>query len=209
MLLDGEGPAPKKDVKRKDKKEPPPERDGPPEAPANISNTNIGSTINQIFGDGTIDQSTRVEKLLPPPVIVKTGDGVLDAKQKARIQELKDRVVLVCKARQEPLDSQGVFIRLNRHMKVNSYHEIKQTDFEKALAFLRRLSGIGDSLKSAHVKNPGWRKRRISAIHARCKERGWEAWRVKYMKEKFGRESMVEMPDVELEKLYMAVMAKK
>ena len=81
--------------------------------------------------------------------------------------------------------------------------------FEKAEKFLVRLRSIFLSAPSARKKNPDWRRKRIAAIHARCHELGIEAWRIAYMKEKFGRDSLVDMPDEEIETLYRAVMGKK
>lgn len=40
-------------------------------------------------------------------------------------------------------------------------------------------------------------------------KKGFEAWRFEYMKKKFGKESMIDLSDADLEVLYRAVMAKK
>jgi hypothetical protein len=201
-MLDAAGIAPEGDEekpKRTKRRKPKPD----------ISISITGAGAHQVAGRDLYDQSTRVEKLLPPPVVVKTGDGVLDAQQKARLHALVNEAVSTSDARRAPRVHQQVWAQLNRYMGVNAYAEIRGSDFEKAAKFLRRMSAIDNSMPSARKKNPDWRRKRIAAIHARCKERGWEEWRAKYMKEKFGRESMVDMPDSEIETLYRAVMGKK
>jgi hypothetical protein len=176
-----------------------------PRVPVNT----ISGGVNQIAGRDFYDHSTRVDKILPPPVIVKTGDGVLDAQQKAEIRRLVNEVVKDSKARRVPRTHQSVHGQLKLHMKVNSYAEILQEDFVRAKDYLVRIKGIDNSLSSARKKNPEWRRKRIAAIQTRCNERGFQPWRKKYMKEKFGRESMIDMPDSEIETLYRAVMSKK
>lgn len=174
-----------------------------------ISISVSGAGAHKVAGRDFIDQSTRVEKVVPPPVIVKTGDGVLDAQQKAEIGRLVNEVVKDSVVKRTPRTLQSVYSQFDRHMKVNSYAEILQKDYDSAVAYLRRNGAIYRSQPSAHTKNPDWRRKRIAAIHARCKERGFEEWRIKYMKEKFGRDSMIDMPDSEIETLYRAVMSKK
>lgn len=183
--------------------------EGDGDTAGSISISANGTTVNQVIGGGYIDQSTRVEKILPAPVIVKTGDGVLDAHQKAEITRLVNEVVEDSKARKSLRTLRSVWSQLDRHMRVNSYAEILSEDFARARSFLMRIKAIDNSLPSARKKNPEWRQRRIRAIQARCRERGLDEWRKKYMKEKFRRDSMVDMPDSEIETLYRAVMGKK
>jgi len=178
-----------------------------PDAGVSINVTGKGG--NRIAGRDFYDQSVRVEKVTPPVVIVKTGEGVLNAEEKAEVQRLVNEVVDGSGARRKRRTHASVYAQLKRFMHVNSYAEILRSDFSKAVAYLRRMGAIDNSLPSAHKRNPHWRQKRIAAIHARCKERGWEEWRVTRMKEKFGRGSMTQMPDSEIEALYRAVMSKK
>ena len=180
-----------------------------PTPQAGVSINLTGGRGHQVVGGDFYDQSVRVEKLVPPPVTVKTGDGVLNAGQKAKLTALVRDIVDASKAKRTPLAYGTVWSKLNTHMRVNKYDEILQDDFEKASAYLLRERAMLLKIPSAHKKNPDWRRRRIAAVHARCNERGWQEWRRAYMKEKFGRESMDQMPDSELESLYRAVMAKK
>jgi hypothetical protein len=144
-----------------------------------------------------------------PKIIVKTGDGVIDAAQKRRLLELRDSVVEASAAGAKPKTPGGVMLGLNRYMKVNTYAEILATDFDRAVKWLTRQRAIKTSLPSAKKKLPNWRNGRIKAIHSRCKERGWEAWRIAHMLKTFGKESMIDLSDDELEKLYRTVMGKK
>jgi hypothetical protein len=193
--------APAKPRRRKPKPKPKPNPD--------VSISLTGSGSHQAAGRDFYDQSTRVEKILPPPVVVKTGDGVLDAKQKSNLQKLVNEVVKASVSKQEQRTHRAIWSALNGHMKVNSYHEIRAENFKKAAVYLQRLKATYNSLPLAHKKNPLWRNERIKGIQSRCNERGWQPWRKKYMKEKFGRESMIDMPDSEIESLYRAVMGKK
>lgn len=201
-MLDAAGIAPKDDNQK-----PKQARRRKPNPGISISVSGTGA--HKVAGRDFFDQSTRIERIVPPPVVVKTGDGVLDAQQKAEIRRLVNEVVKDSVVKRTPRTPQSVYSQLNRHMKVNSYAEIRHQDFSEAATYLSTKGAIYRAMSSAHKKNPDWRRKRIAAIHARCKERGFEEWRIKYMKEKFGRESMIDMPDSELETLYRAVMSKK
>jgi hypothetical protein len=168
-----------------------------------------GNGANEIAGRDFYDQSVRIERVLPPPIIVKTGDGVLDAKQKAKLTRLVQDVVDDSVVKQEPRTHRSIWFQLNRHMKVNSYHEIKQEDFEEAVKFLRRKSAIFRSLKSARKKNPEWRNKQYAAIHARCHQLGIDVWLNEYTEKTYGTTHLSALSDDDLEALYQKVMHKK
>lgn len=171
-----------------------------------------GGTGNHqvVTGNGSITNHTYNVSAMPAPVVtVQTGVGVIDAQQKRRLLELRDSVVEASLAGITPKTPGGVMLALNKHMKVNKYAEILALDFEKAVAWMMRQRAIKTSLSSARKKLPNWRNGRISAVHARCKEKGFESWRLDYMQKKFGKPSMVDLSDDDLETLYRAVMAKK
>lgn len=144
-----------------------------------------------------------------PIVIVQTGHGTIDAQQKRRLLDLRDEIVNDSVVRNTPKMPGSVMTGLNRYMKVNKYDEILSVDFEKALNWMVRQRAILNSARSAPKKLPAWRNGRIKAIHSRCKERGFEDWRIEHMKKKFGKSSMLDLPDADLEALYRTVMSKK
>ena len=166
-----------------------------------------GNTTSVING-GT-HTTYKVEKPPRPKVIVQTGVGVITAAQKRQLLDLRDEVVASSIVRKEPRTPRAIMMALNKHIGVNTYSEIASEDFDKARKFLVNLRAIQHSMPSASKKLPSWRNTRISAIHARSKERGWEAWRKDHMKKKFGKISMIELSDQELEELYRSIMAKK
>jgi len=176
-----------------------------------IERTVINGDGAQVINGGvTITNNSTTYQTAPrPQVIVKTGDGVIDAAQKRRLLELRDSVVEASAAGKQPKTPAGVMLGLNRYMKVNTYAEILATDFDRAVKWLTRQRAIKHSLPSARKKLPNWRDARIRAIHSRCKERGWEAWRIEHMQKKYGKVSMVELCDDDLDKLYKSVMGKK
>jgi hypothetical protein len=182
---------------------------GPHVLPAGVEINVTGNGDNRIAGRDLYDLSLHVERIAPPKVVVKTGDGVLDAAQKAVLKRLVLQMAEDSSVKAKPRTVASVWAQLNRYMKVNSYAEIRQADFDKAVASLRRGGAIYRSARSAPRKLPTWRPRRIAAIQTRCKELGLEAWRMAYMKEKFGKESMIDMGDEEIESLYRAVMSKR
>lgn len=149
------------------------------------------------------------EKQPEPTVVVQTGVGVIDAAQKRQITNWVRSVVKAGAARNPPKTYGSVWNAFKDHMKVSKYDEILAIDFEKAKKWLLRSGAISSSLPSASKKIADWRNRRIKAIHARCKEIDITDWRIAHMKKKFGKESMLDLPDDDLEALYRTVMNKK
>jgi hypothetical protein len=164
--------------------------------------TGIGNTINNT----TINITPSPPKIT---TVVKTGDGVLTAQQKAELKTLVADWIAASVVRKKPKTYASAWNGLNKHMKVNSYAEIKQEDFDKAVAWLRKQIGTCKSMRSAPKKIPTWRTDKMKAIHARSKEYGLEEWRLSYMVKRFGKPSMKELSDDDLQALYSAVFHKK
>jgi len=190
---------------------PPPERkrDEDQGQTAQSGAMSISGTGNQVATSGGIINNFQLPAPVKPIVVVQTGVGTINAQQKRRLLDLRDDVVAASAAGAKPKTPGGVMLGLNKYMKVNTYSEILAVDFEKAVKWLMRQRAIKTSLRSAPKKLPDWRNRRIKAIHARCKDRGWDEWRLGHMKKKFGVESMIELCDADLEALYRTVMSKK
>lgn len=168
-----------------------------------------GDHSQVINGNATINNTYNIDKPPTPTIIVQTGNGVIDAQQKRRLLDLRDEIVKDSVVRNTPKTPGAVMIGLNRHMKVNKYDEILADDFEKALNWMIRQRAILNGMRSAPRKLPAWRNGRIRAIHSRCKDKGFEDWRIEHMKKKFGTISMIDLPDTDLEALYRTVMSKK
>lgn len=134
---------------------------------------------------------------------------MLDASQKARLLELRDQIAGVSRAVEGQTVSPATIMRkLNAHMHVNSYSEIPGDMFDRAESYLVRWRARLDGMPGAN-RSKGWRDRRVKAIHARCKELGIDRWRLNYMRKAWGKESLIDLPDDDLEQLYLAVMRRK
>lgn len=167
----------------------------------------VGHTVT---GDGNvIGNGNTVTHYHEPAVVqrktyVKTGDGVLDAAQKAKINALiKEWAATRDAVRKSKAEISTLRYAFNTYMNVNSYHEIKQEDFDKALRWLYRQTGIINSMPSAATKNPNWRNKRYASIKAKCRdlEGGLDRQKI-YIKEKYGANSLTELADEQLEASY-------
>lgn len=164
-------------------------------------------------GDGNIVGNGNVVFMVSPwwnerpKVVVQTGVGVIDAAQKARINELiKDWVSAWAHVRTSRAEIAALRSAFNKAMHVNSYAEIKQEDFEKAVAWLRRQIAIIGSMASAPVNDPKWRTKRYRAINARAKEApNGEAKYRQFAFTRFGTTSLKDLTDDQLDAVYYYV----
>lgn len=142
-----------------------------------------------------------------PKVVVQTGEGVIDAAQKAEIQRLREAWVTAHNAvKDKPISHQSSWIRLNRAMKVNSYAELKQEQFDAACNWLRQQAARVLSAKSAPKKlGTDWRSTRYRSIKTRCKAAGNEFAYSQYIS-RFNKASLTELTDQELEATYRYVL---
>lgn len=161
---------------------------------------------NNVTNQGVINLNKTVRR----KVYVKTGDGTLTAREKHEVKTLLYEWVNIHNTlKKSNLSHQLAWIKLNQHLKVSSYHEIKSEDFNKALKFLRVQIGELNQMASAPKKLPNWRNKKIQSIQARCKQNNWNEWRIEHMKKKFGKTSLKELTDAELQQVYNSVWRKK
>ncbi len=85
-------------------------------------------------------------------MVVKTGDGVLDARQKARLRDLVDEVVAASVSKKEPRERPQIWRQLDHYMGVNSYSEILTEDFEKGITYLTPLEGNEQSSQETEAE---------------------------------------------------------
>ena len=171
-----------------------------------------GDTIS-INGDrNTVingDNITTIHTPAPIKTVVKvqTGVGVLTAAQKSKINSLiKEWAEARDAVRKTKAEIAALRSAFNKAMGVNSYHEIKQENFERAMVWLRRQTGIINSMASAPKKNPNWRTQRYRSINARAKEfpDGEVRYRL-YAEERFGSSSLRDLNDEQLDAVYRYV----
>ncbi|EBV5175632.1 hypothetical protein DO692_04110 [Salmonella enterica subsp. enterica serovar Carmel] len=166
---------------------------------------------NNVVGDGnTVNNLVALTRQVKRVVKVQTGDGVLDAQQKHKIKTMLYEWVDKYNAlKKSNLTYNSAWIALNAAMGVNSYHEIKADQFEKAVKWLRSRLGTLHTMASAPKKVEDWRAKSIKSIQARCSEKGWQTWRKEFMAKKFGKSSLRDLTDTELKQLYQTVWNKK
>ncbi|WP_080206248.1 hypothetical protein [Salmonella enterica] len=179
----------------------------PGEPPSNINKISISGTGN-IIGNNNI---LHIQQPTPPKrkIIVKTGDGVINATQKAHLQELiRNLVETHSQVKKSTLSWGGAWKKVLTPLKINSYHEIPSEFYDKAVKILQIEIAILKNMNSAPKKVSNWRSSQIKAIQARCNERDLQAWRKDYMQNHFDKDSMTKLTDKELQVLYRAVMGK-
>lgn len=171
-----------------------------------------GSHNVQIVGDvtGNVTINTTAEKQPRPIIKSEPPPDSITLEQRAVIRaKIDEWVETHNQIKQRELTHQAAWRMLNRHMSTPGYTYIKAVNFDEAKNYMMRQIAILNSMPSAHKKNEDWRNRRIKAIQAQCNKNGWQDWRLKHMRQKFGVDSMIMLNDQDLEKLYRTVMAKK
>lgn len=150
------------------------------------------------------------QPIIKPKTIVKTGDGVINASQKARLTALlKEWVVLRNAVRKTKITYASAWISANKQADVNSYHEIPAEKFYKVEKWLIKQIAIVSAMPSAPSKATDWRKSRYKAIHAKCKQLDIDSQRIDYMRNNFDKTSLVDLTDDEVEKVYRWIISKK
>lgn len=159
--------------------------------------TLIRGDSNIIGNNNTVNHSPRIIK----KTIVKTGDGVIDQDQKGELLRLRDEWIATHNAvKATPLTQRTAMSRLNRHMGVNTYHEIPMERFGEARAWMMQQPAIVRNMKSAPAKAPNWRSKTITYIKTRCKNQlGDDQIYKPYIETKFGKNSLALLSDVELQ----------
>lgn len=145
--------------------------------------------------------------------VVKTDptNEHIDEDQKSILRGLVDDVVTTeAKLKAKPRTYQGVFRSMNAHCGVTQYSLIKKEDFEKARTYLHQWLGRLNSMASAPVKDGDeWRKRRYAYIKVNSKTPETDAQVKAYMKKNFSAESLTELSNEELERVYRYVAGKR
>ncbi len=171
-----------------------------------VAPANAAPVVN-VSGGTVFVGNGNVYNVRPRITVVQTGNGVLDAHQKRRLLDLRDQIAAASRyVDAQPVTPGGVMRRLNQHMRVNSYAEIPGDTFDRAETYLVRWRARLEGMPGA-TRSPGWRDRRIKAIHARSRELNAEGRRFAYMRKRFGKTSLMDMSNEEVDQLYRAVMA--
>lgn len=170
-----------------------------------IENGNQSGIVNAISG-GVVNIGNQVTKVKAE---VKPNDEHISQKQASILKQLvNDIVEMEQKIKKNPKSYRAVWGALNAHCGVTRYLLIPYEDFPKAEKYLRMWIGRLNSAKSAPKKdNNQWRNRRYAYIKINTKE--VPEWLDNYLHKNFGVDSLTELDDAQLDKVYRAVSSKK
>lgn len=127
--------------------------------------------------------------------------------QRGTLHQLVDKVVQAEAAlRKAPKTHRAVWAALNRHCGVSSYQLIALGDFDKAEKFLRQWLGRLHASPTAHRKvGSDLRKQRYSYIKVNSKSPEDSAALQRHLKAKYGVESISDLSNEDLERVYRFV----
>lgn len=162
-------------------------------------------------GNITAGRDVNLNPIVRPRVVVKTGDGAVDASQKAELQRLiREWIEARMAVRRSTFSFQAAWSAFNRHFGLNSYAELPMEDFGAARAWLQQNIATIASMPSAPRKMPGWRGRTIGAIKARCKNQlGDPRAYAPFIERRFGKSSLAQLSDDELQATRLHVFGRK
>lgn len=172
-----------------------------------------GNSFN-ISGNGNVvaggDVNLHVAPAPRPQVVVQTGVGVIDAKQKAGLtQKLNQWLAARNVIRRDAMTIQAARSAMNAAVGVNSYHEMTPEQYKKALSWLSRQRAILRSMPSAPVKVSSFRTDMITAIKARSKELGDLSYYRPHIATTYGVDSLTKMSDRQLQELRAWIMQRR
>lgn len=145
-----------------------------------------------------------------PKVIVQTGVGVIDAKQKANLKaKLEQYVTARNLIRVDKMTVGGGWAAMNASVGVNSYHEMTPEHYKRALTWLKRQRAILRSMNSAPIKDTGFRNDMIGAIKARSKQLGDLSYYRPYIAQRYGVSSLKDLSDRQLQELRAWIMQQR
>lgn len=137
-----------------------------------------------------------------PRVTAKTGDGVIDAAQKADLtKRLKQWLSARNVIRRDTMSIAAAWAALNAAVGVNSYHEITPDKLPLAKQWITRQRAILTSMKSAPAKMESFRGDAIKAIKVRSKQLGDLHFYVPHISKTFGAESLTQLSDRQLQEV--------
>lgn len=181
----------------------------PPKPPA-------GSNVFNISGTGNITAGGDVHMHQPAPVpsrprvVVQTGVGVIDAKQKAELtRKLTQWLTARNLIRKDKMTIPAAWKAMNDTVGVNSYHEMTPVQYKAALAWLTRQRAILRSMASAPIKDAGFRNDMIGAIKARSKELGDLSYYRPHITKIFGISSLTGLSDLQLQQVRAWIMQQR
>ncbi|MBC7953144.1 MAG: ORF6C domain-containing protein [Rhodospirillaceae bacterium] len=186
------------------------------EAPLRRSVRNKNS-VRSVVGDTVAvgDNNVIVINQAParPRVVAKVEPGAehISDVQAAKLHELVGQIVdLEAKIKKRPTTFKAVWTSLNSHCKVPSYRLIPSANYSRAEKYLRMWIGRITSAASAPRKTGAeWRKRQYAYIFTNVKQLALSDKLNKLLTAAYGVESVSNLSDDDLRKVYQSVAAWK
>lgn len=175
------------------------------------NNNNVVYDNNGIINSGTINNVTTQKHITRTKAVIEPDDKHINETMARTLQNLVKEIVEAEKQiKKLPKSFQAVWSSLNRHCGVATYRQIPKEKYIKAEAYLRKWLGRLASAKSAPKKlGNQWRNKKYAYIHTNIKQFGLEQWLRSYIQDKYDAESLTELNDEQLQKVYLAVSGKK
>jgi len=171
-----------------------------------IASGGSANVINKVSG-GVVNIATR--NVTQVKAEVKPNEEHISQAQASVLKKLVDDIVKLEQAvKQKPKSHQAVWSALNAHCKVTRYLLIPFGDFEKAEKYLRMWIGrLNSAKKASKTDNSSWRNRKYAYIKINTKDT--PEWLDEYMNKHFDTDSLTELDDEQLSKVYSAVASRK
>jgi len=170
-----------------------------------------GVDVGQVAGGNIHNVTYKTEKVdQRPRVTVVPGVEVISETQKRRLLDIRDKwIEKNNEVRKTKLTHAGAQAAINKKAGVTSYHLVPLDKFTTVEKYTQQQIGRLNNTATAKKKSPSWANDRKRAIQMHYNQLGIQDWRKDYMRKTFGKGSMTELTDDELQKLYQAVMSKK
>lgn len=137
-----------------------------------------------------------------PRIVVQTGNGVIDAKQKAALTRMLQQWLTARNVvRKDKMTIQAARKAMNDVAGVNSYHEMTPVQYGIAQKWIAKQRGILGSMKSAPVNIDGFRSQTITAIKARAKQLGDLHFYTPHIVQTYGFNSLTHLSDRQLQEV--------
>jgi hypothetical protein len=179
-----------------------PKRPRRPNKAAIVVNGDAGQIAG---GDINNVHMIHTEKVIQKTVAVpQPGEEHITEEQVAELHRLKDEIIrLETIAKKSPATHQTVWGALNRKMKVGAMRMIPKDKFPAAKRFMQQWIGRLSDRPTVQKKDPGLRTRRIRAIKTNTRQDTvLEAKVLAYMQNNFGKTSVGDLDQQELEQTY-------
>lgn len=174
------------------------------------------SNVYNISGNGNFTAGRDIHLHHPAPapqrpqVVVQTGVGVIDARQKAELtRKLEQWLTARNMIRKDTMTIQAARKVVNDHVGVNSYHEMTPEQYKSALAWLSKQRAILRSMKSAPIKDTGFRNDMIGAIKARSRQLGDLSYYRPHITQRYGISSLKGLSDRQLQEVRAWIMQQR